>query len=431
MTLALGGRLCGKLHLHVPLYGVATAEVELLEATVLSGAQPLSVGDLTLTGTIIDGGPVAGQGRYHWRAGAGAWGTVVDGRGYGNSLGVQRTAVIRELAAAIGETVRFELPEVRLGLAPEASYVRLGGPAWLALKALAVPWYVHADGVTVIGERASAPAPESTAMLVAWAREDGRRVYHPSAEIIAGWLPGNTLGAEQIVSLDVEAMPGQPLRLTVYTRASGDISHDWRTQFDQIVEQDTAHHRFFGSYRYTVASRSGDLYGLVPVRADLGLPIIGGAALDNAVGVGQFPGAAGHSADLPNGYGVVVGFLDGDPGAPFIVGFQRLDNRSGALLPVTSRFDASSRLDIGDADALVARESDKVNVSSFVLTGPFAAGPIQTWLFTLTPAFGLPTVYQLIASTAGTIVSFSILPGGGNGVTTGLIDTPTQTKVYA
>lgn len=423
--ISLGGKLCGKLNLHVPLYGVATAEAELLEAATLSGRQTLIVGDLSLIGTIVDGGVVAGQGRYHWRAGAGQWGKTVPGRGYGNSQGVQRSVVIRELGSAVGEMVSYALPEVRLGLAPEASYVRLGGPAWLALKALAVPWHVDGAGVTQIAERPSAPAPEDKAALVAWAREDGRRVYVPAAEGVAGWLPGNTIGNETIASLDVAADPEKPLRLTVYTRAAGDISHDWRTQFDQIVEQDTAHHRFFGTYRYTVASRNGDLYGLTPIRTDLGLPVIGGAALDNAVGVGEFPGAAGHSADLPNGMVVAIGFFDGDPGAPFIDRFARpVPGRNGTL-PINSRFNASARVDLGDALQLVVRETDPVTVARVDFANP--AGAIA---ITITDAQG-NTYTATIASSAGalTLVSFPPLATGID--ITGVAATPAQTKVRA
>lgn len=431
--ISLGGKLCGSARLHVPLYGVSTAEVELLERATVSGRQTLVVGDLSLVGTIVDGGVVAGQGRYHWRSGAGRWAEIVPGKGYGNAQGVQRSVVIRELAEAVGETVAFGVPEARLGLAPEASYVRLGGPAWLALKALSVPWYVDAAGVTQIGERPSAAAPESQAMLVAWSREDGRRVYIPNAEGVAGWLPGNTIGGEQIVSLDVDAQPGKPLRMTVYSRAPGDISHDWRTQFDQIVEQDTAHHRFFGVYRYTVASRQGDLYGLVPVRADLGLPVIGGAAQDNAVGVGEFPGAAGHSADLPVGMVVGVGFMDGDPGEPFIVAFERLGARGRSIEsgggPINSRFNARDRLDLCGALQLVARETDPVGSGSISFRASLLVPGALAVIYT--DGGGATQEWTIGATNGAGPITFSVLPAAVSKDLNGFIGTPGQSKVRA
>lgn len=431
MSFTLGRHLAGKIRLHVPLYGVSTAEIELLDGVDVTGEQILMVGDLRLVGTVTPGygGIVAGRGHYQWRSGAGRWGAELRPKAYGNSLGVLRSTVIREAAEEAGERVTLAVPELRLGLAPAASYARLGGPAWSLLRRLRVPWYVDAEGVTQIAERPAAEVPDDTATLVEWDRTDGRRVLNPAGEAIAGWVPGRTFGPEQIVSLDVVAETDRPIALTIYTRLAGQRSHDWRTQQEELIVQQTEEHRFFGCYRYAVVSRStnGKLYGLAPVRTDLGLPIIGGATPSNAVGVALFPGAAGHAAELPVGYRVALAFLDGDPGTPFIVGFEppTAPPELGpypSTVPITSELRVKERLNLGDAAEFVARKDDPVNALTLTISWDQST---LTGSFVFNDAAGIDTT---ISVTGGVITS--IFPAI-SALVTAKIGTPLQTKVRA
>ncbi len=428
MSFTLGKVIATRLYLYVPEIGVASADVELSDATMLAGLQVLQVGDLALSGVVMDGGgPVAARSQYEWRAGTGRWQLPIPAKGFGNSQGVQRSQLIRDAALAAGEPVNLALPEARLGAPPAAGYVRLAGPAWDTLRALAVPWWPDAAGVTQIGPRPSAPAPVALATLLKWDREEGRRVYVPDGEGIAGWLPGNTIDGETIVTLEVTANEGEPIQITVYTRG-GDASHDIRSSLDEIVKQNTAETRYFGVYEYTVASVEGKYCGLVPVDASLGLPTVGSAAPGAPTGIDQLWGIPGFDADLSYGMTVVLGFVNGQPSRPYIMGAGRPDGSKN--IPENVRLDASDRIDIGSANQLVARETDKVNVGNLTVAGPVNVGGLNQFILTLTPAFGPPTLYQILAL-PGVIASFTILPGGGIGNIVGLIDTPTQGKTYA
>lgn len=431
MSFALGKTIATRVRLYVPGRGVASADVELADATVLSGEHVLYVGDLACKGVVVDGGPVAARARYEWKAGKGAWGNVIPAKGFGNSQGVQRSALIRDAALACGEPVNVALPEARLGIPPAAGYARLAGPAWDILRALAVPWHVDPAGVTQIAERPVSQAPVLNAVLLEWDREEGRRVYVPDGEGIAGWLPGARIDGEQIISLQVDAREGEPIRLTVYTRQIDGGNHDPLAAIDELIRQRLAPTRFHGAYRYTVASRQGLHYGLKPVRADLGLPTLGSAAEGAPIGVDQFWACAGHDADLPVGCVVAVSFLDGDPAEPFITGIIRPDERIESTIPINSRFNATARLDLAEANALVAREDDPVNGLVVTASQDSSTGTVVVSIFD--NAQPLANAIGLIITSAGlvSVLGASVMPEPPKTISVQNIGHPTQEIVRA
>lgn len=417
MSFTLGNQIIATVHATIPLYGVASADVELDAGAVLSGRQTLVMGDISLDGTIIDGGIVAGRGKYHWMSGVGGWRGTIPGRSYDSPQGVLRSSIIKDAAAACGETVVFGIPEARLGLVGAAGWMRAAGAAWDTLRALGVPWYVDGAGVTQIAERPALPASTDGTLEGSWP-EDGRLLIVPASERLAGYMPGRILGGSQIVTLLVDAVPGEPIRLSLWQGSAADPSHDLRTQLARIIRQETAATRFHGLYRFVVVARNGTLYDLEPVDATLGLRPIKNRDL--------WPSAPGVDAQLRIGATVVLAFLDGSESMPVIQGYQRLAAGASAKPAIVS-LDAD-RVNLGGASQLVARKND-------VTTGPAISfqqvGPNAVAITVLNPpgTDGALFTATITSATALTLTKFPPLAAGIDTET--IIKTPSQSVTYA
>lgn len=420
MSFTLGRKPITRIRAHIPRMGVATADVEIQGVNVLAGRQQLVIGDLALEGVIEPGGgAVAGVATYEWTAGAGGWKTTIPARGYDSSQGILRSTILRDAAQACGETVVIGLAEQRLGLPPTGGYLRLAGRAWDTLEALGVPWYVDAAGVTQISERPAGTAP-ADGTTVYWERDLGRRIVVPASEKVAAWLPGRTFEGEIIEALDIEAAAGEPIKLILTLGTRGDL-RALLTEQRSAPEQRA---RYYGRYRYKVVKRNGNFYDLEPLDKTIGLQDITNRDL--------WMGAPGHDALLPAGYLVLVSFLDGLPSEPVVDGYVRVNSTqvddSGSL-PARVVIDAANAVWLGGATRAVARHEDTVSVGTLALTGPVVAGTSNVWTLLYTPpGAGVPTTYVLTTTIAGTIVSF-VQAGGG--MLTGVIDQPTQNKVFA
>lgn len=430
MSFLLGNKLVAKVHADIPLYGVASADVELDGAGVLSGRQTLTIGDLAMSGTIADGGVSAGRGIYHWIAGAAGWRTTIPARGYGASQ-VRRSSVLRDAAEACGESLSYGLPDVLLGLPGNNGYLRPAGPAWDVFMGASeagrgLPWYVDTMGVTQVAERASLAASSDGVIEGIWP-DEGRLVVVPSGERIAGYMPGRVLGGAVIKHLTIDAAPNEPIRLTLWTRDPQGQSHDVREQLDRLFAQNASNMRFHGRYRYRVKSRNGTLYGLEPVDPALGLPRLDNRDL-------RF-GIPGFDATLQSDPGeevtitlpiVLVEFLDGLPSEAVISGYHRLAASNGEK-PVEVSLDAN-QVKLGGAAKYVARQDDLVNSgalrlevlgSAMILAYTDQDSNVKTWTITASNGGG-PVAWVVVPSPLGDAVGVR-----------GRIDAPTQFKVKA
>lgn len=425
MSFTLGGHLVKELHFEEHLYGVASAEIVMATAVVLSGRQTLITGDLRRVGTIVDGGVVAGRARYSWLAGAAGWRLPIPARGYGGAP--TRAGVIRDAAEACGETVVFTLPDAHLGLVGSPGYVRPLGEAWLVLRGAtateSVPWHVRPDGVTQIGERQTLPASTDGTLEESYP-EDGRLVIVPRAERIAGYQPGRTLGGAQIVTMRLDAIEDGPIRLTLYTRSTAaDVSHDLGAQLARVIDQRTAPARWLGIYEYRVMSRNGTLYAIEPTDPDLGLPRIDNR--DLRFGIPGFDAILGRGEQM-----VYVQFVNGSLAKPFIPGYAR---RNDVNVPDEVSLDATEVLlgaaVDGTSGKRVARQSDTSTGPDieFVQAGPSAVS------ITVTNPAGAGGVSKSAIITVGPGPTLSILtvPAGPTITTKSVLDAPTQDRVYA
>lgn len=170
--------------LYVPAYGAWVADVALALSALLTGPVTLTVGNLTLQGSIVRTGTYAGSRVYRLTGGAGGWRQDLPARAYVRTAGISASMVLSDLASESGETIA-DAPTTSLG----ASYVRLAGPASRTLSALASQWYVDTDGTTRIGAR---PSSAITSEFVPTNRNGGAGTIEVATEDPASWLPGRT-----------------------------------------------------------------------------------------------------------------------------------------------------------------------------------------------------------------------------------------------
>lgn len=205
MTATLAGTPASSVVVRLPPVGVWTAEVELVAPVTLSGAVALVVGDLTLAGTVVRGGPVEGVASYLVTGGAGGWsglppGAPIAAKGYRNDAGVKLSTVLQDAAKAAGE---------RLVLAADKSigvaFARHAGPAWDVLARLCPSWWVDAAGVTQVGPRPATPITAKSKVL-AWKRARSIKVL--SVDVLAPFVPGALLEGAPIVEVLIRARHG-------------------------------------------------------------------------------------------------------------------------------------------------------------------------------------------------------------------------------
>lgn len=174
-----------------------TAEIEPHDDAELERGQAvkIQIGDLSLSGTIVFGTMGIANSSFFVVGGAAGWRKPVLARAYQDDSGVRLSAVAGDLAAEVGETLSIVAEDRLLG----SSWVRFGGPASEALRALGEPWRVRPDGVTELGPRATVDVSEALiSMRSTWAAAG--RVYLDFAEDeIAAVTPGHTIDLGEVV----------------------------------------------------------------------------------------------------------------------------------------------------------------------------------------------------------------------------------------
>lgn len=119
-----------------------------------------------------------------------------------------------------------------------------------------------------------------------------------------------------------------------------------------------------GLYEYRVDSQSGNTVDLRPVDASLGLP-------NPLPKVAFRSGAPGAKGELQGGTTVLVGFVNSDPGRPFVAFVEGPDG--SGFVPLTAALDAQQELVLGEscsgdvkvakAQAYVLRSGDKLQIT--------------------------------------------------------------------
>jgi hypothetical protein len=357
-TATLAGHRVTHARVNLPAWGIPWADASIDEEIELSGVVSLVVADLTLTATVMSGGPgPKGRSSFRLAAGAGKWGKTIPPKSYANDFGIKASTVLADAATACGETLdAATLPATRLGPA----WARESGPAAKALEQLSpAAWYVGEDGITRIGRRpATALATPATVGSV----DKSRAVIELAAESIAAIVPGITVEGIEAVDVLHEVTPAGGLRSTLWGAGISSTSRRlaaWRRIADQLDPS----RRFRGVFEYRIVTQDTERANLQPIRVSVGMPDLQRVYIR--------PGVPGTRADHTLGSRVLVGFIDGDPSRPAVLGFE--DAEGGGFLPIKLEITATAAIEIGGVAGLPsARQTDPVQAGPFtgVITGP-------------------------------------------------------------
>lgn len=207
-TASLAGKATSDILLHLVRVGVWVAQVTLPTPVQLIGAVSLVVGDRTMAGTVVRGGPVEGEASYLVTGGAGKWRQSLGARAYRNDLGVKASTILRDAARDAGEQINITAPEAIVG----SAWVRAQAEAWNVLAELAPVWWVDDPGVTQVGPRPAATVPASGYRLIRWVRRSGLREIATDTPSI--FEPGRLLDGAPIEEVLLRATPeGTRLRV--------------------------------------------------------------------------------------------------------------------------------------------------------------------------------------------------------------------------
>jgi len=336
-----------------PSVGVWVAEVVLDTAEPLAGRVTLALGSLKLSGT-VDPSPLDAfveARRVTIIGGGGGWATELAAKGYHNDAGVKRSTVLQDAAREAGETIVLGTGvEARL----PADYSRHRGAASQVFEHVApgLPWWVDAAGVTQVATaRPTTEIAKGADLEVLDVQSSVVLAGDPGAIGVGSILRDSRLeGPFEVRELVVQATP-EEVRMVAHDRGGrgGRLAQAVRDLVEGILAE-----KLQGLYRYRVVSMIGD-------RAQLQALTKG--RHPNILPASLACGIAGGWAELAGGAEVLVGFEDGSPLRPLIVGYTP-KGRPGHV-PTVAALDGDA-VELGDAEAFVHRIGDK------------SAGPVVT-----------------------------------------------------
>jgi hypothetical protein len=331
MSFTLAGASISSAVVRVPRFGLWTARVACAGPLTLTvGARAtLIVGDLSLVGTVVDGGTFAEQSVYSLVGGAGRWGATVPAKAHRSDGGVTVAEVARDLATDAGEIGVVLEPgaERPLGYAWER---RAGVASDMLRQLVGDAWWAAPDGTTHLGPRPARAVTPSTLRITSYdpavrfatasLDDDAVAQLLPGAQVTATGLPdvldvGALTIRVEAEAIEVDLLGERPPNelLAAFFDALAARARLGAPQLHQVTED---------------AQGRSSCRPAGPSAASLPEP----AWIDRAFGV------PGVTADLAPGALVLVSLLDGSPGAPRVVGYL-----PGAS-PLTLGFSATTRI---------------------------------------------------------------------------------------
>ncbi len=148
---AISGHRLTALHVCVPNVGAWFVDCDLDSQVELSGRVEITIGTLSLKGTVVPrlSGSFGLATKVRVIAGGAGWAKSVAPKHYHNEAGVKALTVLSDAARSVGETIAGTPPQDRVGI----DFVRRSGPASRVLEQVlgSSPWYVDYAGVTRVG----------------------------------------------------------------------------------------------------------------------------------------------------------------------------------------------------------------------------------------------------------------------------------------
>lgn len=326
----LAGHRVTKARVSIPAWGCWYADAAVDGEVTLTGAVDLVIADLTLKGTVLAGGPAKGRSAFRIVAGAGGWGKTLPRKEYSTDAGVKLANVLGDAAREAGET-----------LAP-IDRKKSVGPAWVRPEDLAgrvlelvapSAWYVGEDGVTRLGKR----APSKLVGAVTHGPVDRARAKVTLAsEAIATILPGVVVDGLEAVDVLHEISAEGGLRSTVWGAGFSATSRALDA-FRKLIEQLDPNARFRGVTEYRIVTQQGERFDVQPVLRSTGMP--------DCRRVPVRPSVPGIKATMTPGALVLVGFVDADPGRPYIASLEDPDGEG--FLPILLSIKAETFVKLG------------------------------------------------------------------------------------
>jgi hypothetical protein len=321
----------------LPKWGIWTADVQIAnqpdDATPLSGAATIVLEDLTLTGTIVQGGQFGGRGWYKVVGGAGGWRKVPKPQSYRGEAGVKASAIAGDAARELGETMAT-FTDFRVG----PSFVR--PPLYEAARILDLiakeNWYVDESGVTHIGVRASS-SYAGTYRLLDSQPDQGRLLLSP--DTLVGLVPGASVEGVTVATVRHEYTE-EGLRSHVWAERGASKGDRFWQALASLVRSLLAPIFYHGVYEYRIRTGSGGYYDLDPQNRSIGLPTLKNVPVR--------VGAMGARGTPAANAGALVGFINGDPSRPFVHSFE--GEWASASVPTESDIFAGT-VKLGDANA--------------------------------------------------------------------------------
>lgn len=358
LTAAYDGAPINRARVQIPAWGRWWADVTTQTAIALDEGDrvTITIADVALVGAVVNGGDRQGGGSsFRVVAGAGGWHTAVAATAYRDDAGVAVADIVRDAAAAVGESVGT-LPTTRVA----EHYARSAAAASRVLHDVAPrAWYVDAAGVTQLGARASSVyTGNGTRVMTA---PEARSVEIVTDEIVA-LMPGVVVDGGAPAT-DVEIVLDER-RLSVRVYAGASSSREFvalRKIFDAVDPL----RAYRAAYEYRVVDQDGGVLDLQPVRSSAGMPDL------ERVPVRLSPGVR---ADHVLGSLVTVLFLDGDPSRPRA--FTGDDDDAPGWLPDDVEVDATDSATLGaSATAVGIGATPRLGVARLgdtVQAGPWA-----------------------------------------------------------
>jgi len=321
--LSFGGFRAHSGSLTLPFTGAWVADLRFADTTDLAATATLTCGDLALVGTIYRQAVFAGQRVARIVGGYGGWRKDVGARAYRLPGGISTALIARDLAAEVGETVA--------GASNQAIgdyFLREAAPAQRILRQLVgLAWYVDNAGVTQLSAR---PTVDITGEFLVNSFDPARGEFVISTESYAEFVPGATFSnalvpdTQAINMVHIESDNEGKLRHTVLVSGPSDEPDRMMAALREIIRGEVSRLTFLGTYGYVVESSDGSTVTARAINASLSLPPVVAIPLRN--------GVAGLNCKPQSGSTIAVGFLDGLPTQPFIVGGMDVAGEARAVI---------------------------------------------------------------------------------------------------
>jgi hypothetical protein len=361
--------------LDIPQRGTWLARARLTDADGPSEGDlvTLSIGPLTLVGTVLASGQHGGVATARVVGGYGGWRHAPTGLSFQNDGNLSKRDVAQALAASVGEQVESDGGTIGINWSfdPLAS-------AGANLDTIG-SWYVREDGVTVLGER---PELGEFSTVVNEFEGLAGRVSCQIEEYQADkFLPGALISA---ASLENSIRVRHTRFLYSPTKFVAEIS-SVEQQPSRLAEHAARKSRFFGTYLYRIIEQIADRLNLQAVDPVRGIP--DQVLVTKAHGI---PGV--ESTCSPSGEVLVV-FANGDTSKPRALAY--LGASSGETFTTPSvTFTSSSLLPTPEPVALAPAVDDMktalIAACSAVAAAPNIGGVVGAFA-TLATALGAVT----------------------------------------